>query len=134
MFLVPTEVRVSTIQGRGTFAGRKILQGEVVWVYQPDHDRAMSVAQYQALDDAGRTELDKIAYLSAESNLYIYPPADDPALYVNHSDHHNLTSVTDHNISPEPHFVANRDIDSGEELTNNYAEFDQKPNPLEWLP
>lgn len=92
----------------------------------------MSIKEYNDLDQGARTALDRIAYLSAESNQYIFPPENDPALYVNHSDHNNLVAVVDKQVSPEPHFVANRDIELGEELTNNYTEFDHKERPLEW--
>lgn len=47
------------------------------------------------------------------------------ALYTNHSGHNNLSVKYDISISEESFFIANRDIQEGEELTNNYYEFDE---------
>lgn len=64
--------------------------------------------------------------------MWVYPPEGDPAEFTNHSMNSNLSVVYNKQVSPEPYFVANRDILAGEELTNNYHEFDamtQKESP-----
>ncbi len=48
----------------------------------------MSVEEYEKLDEGGKKYIDKVAYLSAASHRYIYPPENDPALY---TDHRELT-------------------------------------------
>ena len=126
MYLFPTFVKNSEIEGKGVFASQEIRRGAIVWKFVPEHDLSMSVEEYEKLDEGGKKYIDKVAYLSAASHRYIYPPENDPALYTNHSRTNNLSVVMDDHISPEPHFVANRDIAKDEELTNNYLEFDTK--------
>ena len=133
MYVVPIEVRLSDIDGQGVFALQNIAQGRVVWQFVPAHDKSMTPNERAKLSEEQRTALDRIAYLSTESHTYIFPPDEDPARYTNHSENNNLSVRIDKQISPEPFFFANRDIIKGEELTNNYKEFDSKAAPLEWL-
>jgi SET domain-containing protein len=126
MYLFSTVIKESKIDGRGVFANQDILKGEIVWKYVKTHDKALSQDDYIKLGDEQKEYLSKGMYLSKESGFFIYPPENDPAWYTNH-DHlnHNLSVVVDKNISTEPFFIANRDIKLGEELTNNYHEFDE---------
>lgn len=135
MYLFPVEVKPSTIEGNGVFAMRNINKGEIAWVYTPGHDETLSVENYDKLDEVGKKQIEKVAYLSVTSNQYVFPPENDPALYTNHDqEHHNLSVVIDKSVSPEPYFIANRDIKAGEELTNNYHEFDTAIATLEKKP
>ncbi len=139
MYLFPVYVKESIIEGKGVFTFQKIKKGEVVWKYAPEHDQSISVEEYTKLSNEEKKYLEKVAYLSASSGKYIFPPENDPALYTNHDQkHHNLSVVVDKSISSEPYFIANRDIEVDEELTNNYNEFDaaivmlkEKPDWLE---
>ena len=138
MYLIPVKTGKSTIEGTGVFTLEAIKKGTITWKYVDGHDQTLSVAEYEKLDEAGKKYMEKVAYLSASSGQYIFPPENDPALYTNHNaPHNNLTVVVDGSISPEPHFVANRDIVAGEELTNSYHEFDAAINlktiKPEWL-
>ncbi len=135
MYLIPIEARVSEINGRGVFTLEKIPKGKMVWKYVPEHDSSMSVEEFNNLNEESKMEIDRIAYLSTVSNKYIYPPEGDPARFTNHSKDNNLTVVFDKGVSEEPLFMANRDIEIGEELTNNYLEFDPNitENQPEWI-
>lgn len=133
MYLVPVTVKPSPIDGFGVFTQRTIQQGEIVWKFDHTHDKILSVDLYKKLSPEDRTTLDRIAYLSSTSGVYIFPPENDPAIYTNHSQHNNLTAQIDKSISPEPFFVANRKIEKDEKLTNNYNEFDSKAESVKWL-
>lgn len=138
MYLVDVTVGQSDIEGKGVFANQDIPQGTIAWKYVEGHDIILPEAEYSHLTLKERAYLDKVAYLSSESNAYIYPPENDPALYTNHdATNHNLSVKVDKSLSPEPFFIANRDIKKGEELTNNYHEFDEaiktKKDIPEWL-
>ena len=135
MYLTKIEKKVSTISSHGVFALEKIQKGTIVWKYDKNHDKAITVSEYNSLDEKEKETLTHVAYLSATSGMYIYPPENDPARFTNHSTSNNLTVIVDTNISEEPYFVANRDIDVGEEITNNYMEFDEaiKNNTPEWI-
>jgi uncharacterized protein len=135
MYLVPVTIGKSDIEGMGVFAQSAVKKGEVVWKYVDGHDLTLSQEEYSKLGDEERRYLDKVAYLSKESRVYVYPPENDPALYTNHdATDYNLSVVLDYSISTEPFFVANRDIASGEELTNNYHEFDEAIKSKEIVP
>jgi len=136
MYLVPVEVKRSSIEGKGVFAKNDIQKGGIVWRYTDGHDRKMTVKDFDNLDDATKKSLERVAYLSPTSGLWVIPPDDDPACYTNHDPNSNNTTVrVDPKISDEPIFVANRDIKAGEEITNNYLEFDKntKPRSFDWL-
>jgi len=126
MYLINVIAQDSSIQGKGLFAEQEINKGEIVWKFVEGHDKSLTLNEYSALSEEDKKYMDKVAYLSSISNQYIFPPDNDPALYTNHdAQNHNLSAVVDHTISPEPFFIANRDIMAGEELTNNYHEFDE---------
>ena len=136
MYLVQIEVKNSPIQGKGVFTLQKITTGEVVWKFDPTHDKVLSVEEFKKLDKTTQTNLKRVAYLSVSSDRYVYPPGDDPAKFTNHDDKcNNLSALINKNISEEPYFIANKDIEIGEELTNNYSEFDEslKQNKPEWI-
>jgi SET domain-containing protein len=132
MYIVPVEVRESSIEGRGVFAAANIKKGQIVWQFTKHHDIEMTPEEFDRQDKETRQKMQRVAYLSPASGLWVSPPENDPACYTNHSRQNNTTVVVDANISPEPYFVANRDIQKSEEITNNYYEFDlntQKTKP-----
>ncbi len=124
MYLIPIIAKPSSIDGNGVFAMNAVPEGTIVWKFDPTHDCVMSVDDYNKSSQDIRDELYHVAYLSKATHRYVYPPKGDPARFTNHSTHNNLTAMTDTNISEEPYFVANRDIAAGEEITNNYIEFE----------
>lgn len=125
MYVIQIQVGKSTINGSGVFASNDIEKGEIVWEFTKGHDIKISPAEYNKLDEHSKKDVDKVGYLSPSTNLYVFPPKDDPARFTNHSSNNNLTAVFDSKISDEPYFISNRNIKRGEELTNNYMEFDK---------
>lgn len=136
MYTIPVEVSKSKIDGQGVFTKTNIKNGSIVWQYTNGHDRKMSIKEFDNLDENTRTKLQRIAYLSPYTNLWVIPPEDDPACFTNHDPvTHNTSVVFDEKISDEPLFVANRNINAGEEITNNYLEFDNNSvtEKFKWL-
>lgn len=136
MYTVPVSIRESIIEGRGVFAETNIKQGAVVWQFTEGHDKKMTTQEFDALDEPTKTELQRIAYLSPSTNMWVIPPQDDAACYTNHDPYsYNTSVIFDENISDEPIFIANRDIKAGEEITNNYTDFDSNstPDTFPWL-
>ncbi len=125
MYIFKIEAKNSSIDGKGVFALENIPQGAIVWKYEPSHDLSFTNEEYEEMDDEQRKELNHSAYLSPWTGLWVCPPPDDPACYTNHSNTNNLTVKFDTEVSSEPFFVANRNIAVGEEITNNYREFDE---------
>lgn len=136
MYLYKITTKDSPIDGIGVFADESIPKDSIVWKYDDSHDKSMTNEEFLKLDSDTQFELEKVGYISATSGLWIYPPKDDPARYTNHHPtQNNLTAQVDLTVSPEPFFIANRNIEIGEELTNNYLEFDgfvSKKNP-DWI-
>jgi len=125
MYLVSVEVKRSAIDGLGVFAKYPINKGTVVWQFEASHDQVCTVDDFESLAKAKQDELKRVAYLSPTTNRWVYPPEDDPARFTNHSNENNLSVVIDPSVSEEPYFIANKNIAAGQELTNNYREFDQ---------
>jgi hypothetical protein len=135
MFRVDVEVQSSAIDGRGVFARHLIPRDTIVWQFADGHDRRLSVAAFAALSPQVRAGLERIAYLSPATGLWVIPPPEDPACFTNHSTDANTVVRVDPWISSEPFFVARRDILAGEEITDNYLEFDRstEPHACAWL-
>ena len=133
MYIVTTKVADSIIEGRGVFSLEAIPKSKIVWLFNEGHDVRKSREEFDRLSNTEKEHLNKTAYFSFWSNLWVYPPTGDPAEFTNHSLTNNPSVTFDPSVSQEPYFIANRDIKIGEELTNNYHEFDEitqltKPN------
>ncbi|MEN9552234.1 MAG: hypothetical protein RI935_611 [Candidatus Parcubacteria bacterium] len=125
MYLIKTEVRGSTINGKGVFTLEAIKKGDVVWKFVKGADDKMTTEEYENLNDEDKKYIEKVGYLSPLSNMWVFPSKDDNAKYTNHSNVNNLTAIKNIELSEEIYFIANRNINLGEELTNNYHEFDE---------
>lgn len=125
MYIVPVKVSGSKIDGNGVFAEANIAKGTTVWIYKDGHDIKLTPEEYNTLPLARKTSMEKTGYLSPWSGLWVFPPDNDPAQFTNHSPENNLSVVYNVEVSNEPYFIANKDIKAGDELTNNYHEFDK---------
>ena len=136
MYIVKVEVRDSEIDGKGVFTLQDISKGDVVWKFDLSHDQVMSPEAFSKLSENEKEKLLRVAYLSRRTKQWVYPPAGDAAEFTNHSKENNLSVMYNPDISEEPIFFANRNISSGEELTNNYNDFDdltERDTKPEWL-
>lgn len=136
MYIVQVEIRDSNIDGKGVFALEPVTKGAIVWRYTEGHDKKMTPRQFDDVDEATKISLQRIAYLSPTTKMWVIPPDDDPACYTNHDPDNFNTSVSfEPVISEEPLFRANRDIEVGDEITNNYTDFDENStsDKFRWL-
>jgi hypothetical protein len=125
MYIILVKVKKSVIAGKGVFTQQDIAKDGIVWLFKGGYDIRLDNNHYSILSSEEKLYLDKVGYLSPWSGFWVHPPKGDPAEFTNHSLNNNLSVKFDKNISPEPYFYANRNIASGEELTNNYNEFDE---------
>jgi SET domain-containing protein len=126
----------SNIEGKGVFASESIPKGTIVWQYVEGHDKKISREKFDGLDENTKTLLQRVAYLSPTTKTWVIPPDDDPAYYTNHDPDNFNTSVSfEQQVSEEPLFRANRDIKVGDEITNNYTDFDENSthDKFKWL-
>lgn len=136
MYKIPVEIKESAIDGKGVFSKQAVKKGTIVWQYTEGHDKKMTSEEFLLLDEPTKNCFQRIAYLSPTTGVWVMPPNDDPACYTNHDAIANNTSVkVNVKISDEPYFIANREISVGEEITNNYLEFDDNStlDKFAWL-
>ncbi len=117
MFLVQTELRNSSVHGFGVFAREFIPAGTRVWEYLDGFDRRMSPEFVASLPEVARqTVLHYCAFWKGA-----YGTSADNSRFLNHSFTPNLRSFEEPDCD-----VALRDIQIGEELTEDYREFDAR--------
>ncbi len=107
-----TELRfINEKIGYGVVATKLIPQGTITWALDK-LDRIFTPQQVIAMEEVYREVLDKYTYRNAEGNLIL---CWDNARFVNHSSHANcITTAYEFE-------VAIRDIQPGEELTDDYG-------------
>jgi len=116
MFNYRAEVKVATNpkMGLGLFAKEFIEKGSTVWQYIEGVDVRISKENFEKLNEAQKEYVYKYAWLEEDG---CYHSSCDLTNFINHSYSPNLDNTTDVTI-------ALKDIQPGEELFTNYAEFD----------
>lgn len=135
MLLVKTVVKSSSIAGMGLFADQDIKKGNIVWKFTPETCSLFTQEQFQVLlNSFHKTEKEIIKYYLTYSyyqkflNGVIF--CLDNGRFVNHSDQANLAAPT--HLAADAtwqYSIAQRDIQKGEELTENYNTYDSS----DWL-
>ena len=120
MLLVPTRLAQSAIHGFGVFAAEAIRKGTPVWRFAPGLDMAFEAAIVGTLPPHVQTFFAHYGYLDRNVGRIIL--CFDDARFVNHSDMPNV--ATDYAQDAYGVDVARRDIAPGEELTMDYANFE----------
>jgi SET domain-containing protein len=126
MLLVKTKIGPSEISGIGLFADEFIPKGTPTWKFMPGFDLKISREKLAALSEPGRSQFLNYAYLNIRTGNYIL--CFDDARFFNHADEANCISTDPTTGDEEGIDIAARDIRLGEELTNNYREFDDDFN------
>lgn len=115
MLLIRTKVAPSKIHGVGLIADQFIPKDAIVWMHDDAIDRVYLQQGLNALSIRARETIRTYGW--REGKYYIYPG--DNARFTNHSKDPNcgpgLNDVS----------VALRDIQIGEEITENYSLFDE---------
>jgi SET domain-containing protein len=115
MFLFKTEVKVATDpkMGLGLFATEFIPKDSIVWKFEEGVDIKISIDKVKQMPDAQQEYFNKYAWI--EDNYYY--SSCDLSNFLNHSYTPNLDNTKDVT-------TALKNIEPGEELFTNYAEFD----------
>jgi len=113
MLLVKTYLGKSRIHGLGVFAGQFIRKGTKIWCFVEGYDRAWSPNDFARLPKAARDFIRHHGYhVDGEILLTI-----DHDRHMNHSDRPNT-------YLKNGYAIARHNIRKGEEITNDYREFD----------
>lgn len=120
--LIKTVAGPSIVAGTGLFADEFIPRGTIVWEFTPGIDEAFTKAEVEDLPEPKQSEILSLfhAYISKQTGLYIN--CGDNAKYVNHS--YNPNIILRHGDQEEICYAI-RDIQKGEEITENYNDFDE---------
>ena len=116
MFLYKVEVKVATNpeMGLGLFTKEFIQKGTIVWKFVEGVDIKMDEATFNKLNYAQQDYFEKYGW---KENDGFYYSSCDLTNFINHSYKPNLDIVGEK-------VVSNRDIKVGEELFENYSQFD----------
>jgi SET domain-containing protein len=117
MLLFKTEVKVATDprMGLGLFATEFIPKDSVVWEFVKGIDIKVSIDKVEQLSEAQQEYFYKYGWIKGK---YYFSSA-DLSNFVNHSNEPNIKNI-------KKITVALRDIQPGEELFENYGEFDSE--------
>ncbi|MFH0846093.1 MAG: SET domain-containing protein [Patescibacteria group bacterium] len=118
MLIKKTEIKISDIHGLGLFAKEDIKKGEVVIEKTTEGlDLSLTEGEFSKLK---KHEQDYIKHYGFKFKLTgTYYLTFDNTRFINHSGDGNIT-LNEKDIT----VVAKRDIKNGEEITQNYNEFD----------
>lgn len=117
MFLSITEIKPSSTHGLGVFAVECIESGTSVYLHRPGLDLILTVSMFDELDHCDQLFILHHGGLDKRLNCYRLPY--DNLRFLNHSDTPNLVYV-----AATDQIVALRAIAAGEELTQNYRDFE----------
>lgn len=109
----------SPIHGIGIFADQNIKKGQLIFTAEPILDVNITDDQFSSLNDAEKKEIKYWGYFNKFTNKWHVDF--DHIHFLNHSYSPNTTQNT---TSSEACLIASRDISLGEELTQNYLEFE----------
>lgn len=121
MLRVPNHLGPSPIHGIGVFAAERIPAGAEVWRFSPGFDLDLDPSIVESLPQHLRDWFAHFGYVDFHLDRLIV--CLDNARFINHSRIPNLCS--DYSADRYGTDFAARDIEAGEELTADYAEFER---------
>jgi uncharacterized protein len=121
MIHIKYKLKASEFHGVGLFADEDIKRGQLIYTASPLLDLDITQAQFDGLDKKEQDEILWWGFFDQPSQMWHVDF--DVSKFINHS--HDATVTQDQNHD-EAYVVASRDIRSGEELTQNYLEFESK--------
>lgn len=116
MLLVKTKLGPSKIHGIGLFAAEQIKTGTVIWCYVEGFDRQIEPELVTSWPELAQSHVYHFCALLRSNGKFLM--TGDDGRFWNHSDKPNC--LTDEGVTET---IALRDIESGEELTENYLAY-----------
>ena len=119
MLIPKTKLKKSEIHGFGIFADEFIAKGTIIWDYKEGFDLTINDENFSMLPENTQEFLLYYGFYNKKDGGYIL--CSDNARFTNHSRNPNC-------IMPEGeiYITASRDIEIGEEITENYYSYDEK--------
>ena len=132
MLLRETIVKKSPIAGLGLFAAEDISRGQIIWKYDPLTSFVLKQDQLNVLKNSFQHQDSLLHYLTYGYHVKIFNGllvCLDNGKFVNHSLTPNSGLMSKSDESNWQYSVAIRDIEKGEEITENYNTYDH----CDWL-
>lgn len=117
MFTIKTYLDKSKISGTGVFADEPIKEGELIWRFVEKFDLKLTEDEFQQMPEIAKEFVLHFGYYSTKEGGYIV--CIDNAKYTNHSETPNVKMIDELNS------IAIKNIEKGEEITENYFDFDE---------
>jgi SET domain-containing protein len=114
MFVVETYLKESEGKGLGIFSKNFIKKGDIIWKFVEGFDTKVHISNANKLNDIQKKFIDKYFWREGE---YYYSSCDH-SIFLNHS--YTPNSILDN----DGNMIANYDINPGDEILENYSDFD----------
>jgi uncharacterized protein len=122
MLLIKATAKPSNIHGLGLFADQDIIKGAQIWKFSPGLDLEISPMDFEKLSQYEKDFILFYGFRSKKTDNYHL--SFDNVRFINHSPNGNVTiDITVNDI--EYPLIVNTDIKAGDEITQNYFEFDE---------
>ncbi|KKS94280.1 MAG: Nuclear protein SET [Candidatus Collierbacteria bacterium GW2011_GWB1_44_6] len=109
----------SKIHGVGLFTDEDLDQGQLVYTASPKLDVNLSEQEFEELNPKEQVEISYWGFWDKDKNVWHVDF--DNSRFINHSDSPTVTQDIDRG---EAYMVTTRKVDRGEEITQNYLEFE----------
>jgi len=121
MIHIKYKLNKSKLHGIGLFADEDVRKGQLVYSASPLLDVNISQEQFDSLDEKEKREIKYWGFWDMQNNVWHVDF--DNSKFINHSINATLTQDPK---QKDAYLVATRNIRAGEELTQNYLEFESE--------
>lgn len=121
VILIKYKLERSMMHGIGLFTDEDLRKGQLVYVASPKLDVDISQEEFNTLDEKEKAEVRYWGFRIEESNTWHVDF--DVTRFVNHSFSPTLTQDPSHQ---DAYLITTRDVKKGEELTQDYLEFESE--------
>lgn len=125
MIHIKYRLKASTLHGIGLFTDQPIQKGTLVYTASPVLDLNITQEQFDSLHQKEKDEILWWGFFDEPSQMWHVDF--DVSKFINHSYEATLTQDSTHT---DAYLVATRDLEPGEELTQNYLEFEAQEDLL----
>jgi SET domain-containing protein len=121
MIHIKYRLKESPLHGIGLFADEDLKVGQLVYTASPLLDVNITQEQFDSLSEREREEFRWWGFFDEPSGMWHVDF--DVSKFINHAKDGTVTQDEEHE---EAHLVTTRNIKAGEELTQNYLEFESE--------
>ena len=121
MIHIQYALKTSDLHGIGLFADEHVTKGQLIYTASPLLDINITQEQFDNLSQNEKDEIRRWGFFDEPSQKWHVDF--DVSKFINHAYRASVTQDSSHD---EAYLVAARDIEVGEELTQNYLEFESE--------